>query len=1041
MKKRVFYLWIFLFAWEVNLSYGQQNEWENPVRYEWNKEEPHADFMIYENSQDAMQDEYARSPWYHSLNGTWKFTYSPTVEKSEKQFYKTDLQDAGWAELEVPSNWEMKGFGAPIYANIHYQWTPNPPYIDIDIPVGTYRKRFTVPQGWKDREVLLHFGSITGYAQIYLNGTRVGMTKASKTPAEFNITKYLSEGENLLAVQVYRWHDGSYMEDQDFWRLSGIERDVFLQAYPKLTIWDFFLKPDLDGRYKNGIFNASVDLRQFDANRVEEGILQLQLFDKKGKEVFSERKSFSVNGVITTVDFSGTLKNVEKWSAEKPNLYDCVITLQDHNRRQLGVTGYKAGFRKIEIKNAKLMVNGVPTYIKGVNRHEHNDTLGHVPTREIMMHDLRLLKQFNFNAVRTCHYPNDPLWYKLCDRYGIYLVDEANIETHGMGSVPYFKDTIPHPAYRPEWAPAHVDRINRMVERDKNHACIIGWSLGNECGNGKVFHDEYLRLKKYDPSRFVQFEQAWETWNTDVVCPMYPNMGRIREYRNSGKQRPYIMCEYAHAQGNSNGNFKDIWDEIYDSPNLQGGFIWDFMDQGFKITPCDGDDRVYWTYNGKMGSYVWPVEENSGADGVMAANGIPKPSAYEVKKVYQYIQFREKDLNKGLIFIKNRYDFTDLDEYDFAWEVYKNGRKTDTGRFNLSLAPHAEKEIRLNLPAIPDDGNEYFLNLYAYKREATELIPAHYEVAKEQFKLGMGNFFEHLPAASGELSYEVADKVLVFRSGNVSGKLDLKTGMLFDYALNGKMPLKKYPEPAFWRAPVDNDFGNQMPGRTGVWRSAHVNRRVTDVVVGEKTVQGLPVKVSFMLSDILVPYTVDYLIRPNGSVQVTASISMKDKSLPELPRFGMRMELDGGYEDLSYYGRGPVENYIDRYSSAFIGRYEDQVKNQFYPYIRPQETGNKTDIRWLALTDREGTTLKVTGVQPIAFSALHYAPEDLDPGLTRKMQHTIDVLPQKNIFLHVDLKQRGLGGDNSWGMFPHNEYRLFEKEYSYSYILELSDTY
>ena len=548
-------------------------------------------------------------------------------------------------------------------------------------------------------------------------------------------------------------------------------------------------------------------------------------------------------------------------------------------------------------------------------------------------------------------------------------------------------------------------------------------------------------MKKYDPGRFVQFEQAWEDWNTDVVCPMYPNMWKITEYRKSGKQRPFIMCEYAHAQGNSNGNFKDLWDIIYDSPNLQGGFIWDFMDQGFKVKTEPRDGRTYWTYNGKMGSYKWLEDKkgelNTGTDGLISANGIPKPQAYEVKKVYQYIQFIAKDLGKGIISIKNRYDFTNLDEYAFMWEIYKNGEKISTGDFNVDLKPHEEKEIRLSLPVIPEDGNEYFLNLYVYTRVATDLVPAGYEVAREQMQLNKSSFFTSLPPCSGKLSYETKDNILSFQSGGVSGKIDLKKGILFDYMINGKQPIRQYPEPAFWRAPIDNDFGNKMPVLAGVWRTAHVNRYVKKVTIGENNEKGLSVRVDWVLSDIQVPYTMEYLVRDNGTVIVTGSIDLTGTKLPELPRFGMRMELHQPYENLTYYGRGPFENYIDRYSGAFIGRYEDKVENQFYWYIRPQETGNKTDVRWLSLLDSEGQGVRITGLQPIAFSALHFSPEDLDPGLTRKLQHTIDIVPQKNIFLHVDLKQRGLGGDNSWGMYPHNEYRLLDKKYTYSYMIEL----
>lgn len=1039
MKKKTTILGLLLCL--ASLTWAQQNEWENPTRYEWNKEKPHVDFALYENAEDARTEDHSRSPWIHSLNGTWKFRYASSIEESVKDFYRTDLSEEGWQEIAVPSNWELKGFGEPIIRNIQYVFSPNPPFIDVENPVGTYRTWFTVPAGWDEREVMLHFGSISGYARVFVNGKQVGMTKASKSPAEFNVTSFLKEGKNLLAVQVYRWHDGSYMEDQDFWRLSGIERDVYLQAYPKLTIWDFFLRAGLDDNYKHGGFRGTVDLREFSGNRMKQGMVKLELLDKNGKKVWAQSRRFDREKQEETLSFSGTVSRVNQWNAEHPYLYDCVLTLADASGKPQSVTACKVGFRRIEIKNSKLLVNGVPVYIKGVNRHEHNDSLGHVQSRDIMMTDLKLMKQLNMNAVRTCHYPNHPLFYKLCDKYGFYVVDEANIETHGMGSVPYFKDTIPHPAYRPEWYAAHVDRITRLVEREKNHACVIGWSLGNECGNGKVFHDEYKRLKAYDPDRFVQFEQAWEDWNTDVVCPMYPSFGRMKEYRNSGKTRPYIMCEYAHAQGNSNGNIKDLWEVIYDSPNMQGGFIGDFMDQGFKTQTEDG--RTYWTYNGKMGSRRWledkKTELNTGTDGLISANGVLKPQAYEVKKVYQYIHFKAEDLSDGKISVRNLYDFTDLSAYDFRWQLVKNGVPADSGRFEVRLKPHASKEVKLSLPEIPEDGNEHYLNLYAYTREATELIPAGFEVAREQLKIGTGDFFAVQPKAEGQLTAEVKGNVLSFQSGRVSGKIDLKKGVLFQYALDGKSPLSQYPEPAFWRVPTDNDFGNKMPLLCGVWRTAHVNRSVRKVSVGEQDANGIRVTVDWMLEDVLVPYTMEYQICPDGSVVVTGSIDLTGRKLPELPRFGMRMELKKDYERLVYYGRGPEENYTDRCSSTFVGRYEDTVSNQFYPYIRPQETGNKTDVRWVSLLDAQGFGLKVTGLQPLAFTALHFTPEDLDPGLTRKLQHTVDVIPQKNVCLHVDLKQRGLGGDNSWGMYPHNEYRLLDKKYSYSYKLQLVD--
>lgn len=528
------------------VSYAHNNEWEDPIRYEWNKEMPR-----------ALEGNYG--DWI-SLNGDWKFSYAPSIPQSPAHCWSPEFDDSDWTTISVPSNWEIKGFGIPIYANIDYMWTPNPPYIDIDIPVGTYRRAFEISDRWVGKELMLCFGSISGYAQVWVNGTRIGMSKVAKSPAEFDVTDYVHVGTNQITVQVYRWHDGSYLEDQDYWRLSGIERDVTLTALPKLSIWDCCVRADLDNNYRNGILAANVKVRQFNGNNLKNGIVYFSLKDKNGKDVYSGKRRFNVLKDINDIKFDANIPNVKKWSAETPELYDCKILLCDSNGNAIHQANVRTGFRKVEFKGSSLLVNGVKTYIRGVNRHEHNDTLGHVQTREIMLHDLKLMKEHNINAIRLSHYPQHPDFYDLCDEYGFYLVDEANIETHGMGSVPYFTDTVSHPAYREEWASAHRDRIARMVERDKNHPSIIGWSLGNECGNGKVFHEEYARLKKEDPWRFVQFEQAMEDENTDIICPMYPYYSRIEAYAKSGKTRPYIMCEYAHGMGNSNGNLRDLWD-------------------------------------------------------------------------------------------------------------------------------------------------------------------------------------------------------------------------------------------------------------------------------------------------------------------------------------------------------------------------------------------------------------------------------------------------------------------------------------------------
>ncbi|HEU4902968.1 MAG TPA: glycoside hydrolase family 2 TIM barrel-domain containing protein, partial [Flavisolibacter sp.] len=757
------------------------------------------------------------------------------------------------------------------------------------------------------------------------------MTKASKSPAEFNITNYLKKGTNVLAVQVFRWHDGSYLEDQDFFRISGIERDVYLYALPKLAVWDFYLKPDLDAAYTDGTFSADVDLRQFGGNTVKEGKLTIDILDKNGKAVFSQEKTFTVGADSShSVHFAGTVKNPLKWSAEAPNLYDCILTLANgQGASAVRYTGAKIGFRKVEIRNAQLLINGVPTYVHGVNRHEHDPVNGHVPNKELMIRDIQLMKQFNINADRTSHYPNDPLWYKLCDKYGLYLVDEANIETHGMGAtLQGWFDTTIHPAYLPQWAPAYFDRIVRLAERDKNHPSVIIWSMGNETGNGKVFHDAYLWLKRRDSLRPVQFEQAGEDWNTDIVCPMYPGIRDMKRYgADQSKTRPYIMCEYSHAMGNSNGNFQEYYDIIRSSKNMQGGFIWDWVDQGMQTTTTDG--RKFFAYGGDLGGYHLQNDENFCANGLVAADRTPHPGLYEVKKVYAKILFKAKDLAKGQLTIENIYDFTALDQFNFSWQLVRNGDKVKEGTFAVSLAPHQQKDIALQLPAFAaNDGGEYFLNVYAFTKMATELVPAGHEVAREQFKLA-GDYFANAPKATTQLQAKKEGNRLTFSAGNVQGEFDLQQGRLARYqAASERRGFTPVPEPYFWRAPTDNDFGNNMQVSLGVWRTAHVNRKVKNVTAGEQSTEGLPIKVEYELTGINVPYTVDYLIQNDGSIRVTSSIDMAGRDLPELPRFGMRMELPSQYNHLRYYGRGPWENYSDRNTASFIGLYTDSVQNQ-----------------------------------------------------------------------------------------------------------------
>ncbi|MCR8666184.1 DUF4981 domain-containing protein [Aestuariibaculum sp. M13] len=1019
----------------VNLGFAQnsKNEWENPGIIDRNKEKGRSSFVLYHDEACAATSLTETSEYYQSLNGTWKFNIVKKPSERPLDFYKVDLDDSNWNAINVPSNWEIEGYDTPIYTNVTYPFPKNPPFIDETYnPVGSYRTTFKISKDWDDKEVILHFGSISGYARIFLNGEEVGMTKASKTAAEFNVTKYLNEGNNVLAVQVFRWHDGSYLEDQDFWRLSGIERDVYLQAMPKTTIWDYFAQANLDDTYTNGLFNVDIDLRQFGKKAAKNQVASIRLLDAKGKEVHSEEKKIS--GSDKSVYFSATINNVEKWSAESPYLYRYIISLVDKKNTQ--VISKKIGFRKVEIKEAQLMVNGEPLMVNGVNLHEHDGISGHKPNRETMLLDLKVMKQNNINSIRMSHYPHDPYLYELADEYGFYIVDEANIETHAMGAEKQgWFDKEKHPAYLPEWAPAHLDRMKRMLEQDKNATSIILWSMGNECGNGPVFYEGYKWLKERDKTRFVQFEQADENADTDIVCPMYPGIDYMKDYAKSDKQRPFIMCEYSHAMGNSNGNFQEYRDIMNTSKKMQGGFIWDWVDQGLKTETEDG--RMFWAYGGDLGGENLQHDQNFCANGLVSADRTPHPALEEVKKVFQSIAFK---LNGNKLQVTNEYNFTNLDQYTFKWVLKANGAKVDEGSFEISALPNESKDVILNLPMLDGD-KEYYLDVYGYTKNEAPLVPAGHEIAREQFKLGSYSYFDNISTSEGKIIYEVFRDVLHFAAGNIIGDLDLKSGKLFQYrfADSHSKIISQFPEPFFWRAPTDNDYGNKMPERLGDWKFAHQDLKVKRVEVGEKTVSGLPVKAEFIISKLDVPYTVEYLIQNDGSINITASIDMEGKELPELPRFGMRMVLDGSFDNLAYYGRGPWENYSDRNTSSFLGMYNDTVKNQYtWEYIRPQEAGYKTDVRWLTLENSANQGLQIIGAQPLGFSALHMSTEALDGGTFKSQTHPTDIVVENDkVYLHIDLKQRGVGGDNSWGAYPHKPYRLHDKQYTYSYQIKL----
>ena len=1021
-------------------------EWQNPELTQQGQEAPRASFQLRERLAGTAADT-ARSPWQLSLNGTWKFNYVDRPADRPLDFFRLGFDDGPWRTIQVPSNWEVQGFGTPIYTNITYPFPKNQPYIDPAYnPVGTYRRTFAVPAGWAGKQVLLHFGSISGCAFVYVNGQRVGLSKAAKSPAEFDITKYLRPGANELAVQVLRWHDGSYLEDQDFWRLSGLDRAVTLLALPRHTIWDFFAHADLDASYKNGQFSSEVTLRSF--GPAPAASLAASLLDPAGRVVWQQRQAVAAPTAAGThpVQLRGTVPQVQPWSAEQPTRYQLRLVLADAQGQPLAATSTYLGFRKVEIKNAQLLVNGVPVEVHGVNRHEHEPATGHVVSEALMRRDLALMKQHNINAVRGSHYPNDERWLALCDELGFYLVDEANIETHAYGAeLQGWFDKTKHPAYLPQWKAAHRDRISRLVERDKNHPSVIIWSLGNECGNGPVFHEAYAWLKQRDPSRPISFEQAGEDTDTDIVAPMYPGMNSMRRYAEAtDKTRPYIMCEYAHSMGNGQGNFQEYWDLIRAHPHMQGGFIWDWVDQGIQTQTADG--RSYFAYGGDLGGQHLQNDENGCADGLVATDRTPHPGLLEVKKVYQDIRFSAAAPASGRLTVSNGFAFTNLSGYAFRWELLRNGALVKAGSLAVgALGPRQQKEVRLPLPALrAEPGTEYALNVFATTRAAAPLLPAGHEVAREQWVLtpaAVTFAAGPAPASASPLEIKRDGDKLTWVAGAVRGEFDTKQGRLTDLRRGEQRLPASFPEPYFWRAPTDNDFGNNMPQRLGAWRTAHANRPVQRVVVGEQSAAGLPITVEYLLADLGVPYTVAYLLQPDGAVRITASIDLAGKQLPELPRFGMRLEVPRRYDQLRYYGRGPQENYSDRNTAALLGVYQDSVRREFpATYIRPQEYGYHTDLRWLTLTDAQGHGLRVEAAgQPLCFSALPFRTEDLDPGLTKKQQHPTDLKPHGQTWLHLDLAQRGVGGDNSWGALPHDAYRLLAPQYRYSYTLRVLD--
>ncbi len=1030
-------------------------DWENPAMFDQNKEKPHATLIPFQTEHEALTQKRHQSIYYKTLSGTWKFNWVKKPADRPVDFYKPEYDVSGWSEIPVPANWELQGYGIPIYVNHQYAFSDykrpvssemkfvekiypaNPGKVPHDYnPVGSYRRTFTVPEDWKDRQFFIQFGAVKSAFYLWINGQKVGYSQGSKTPAEWDITNYLKEGENVIAAEVYRWSDGSYLEAQDFWRISGIERDVYLYSTPKVRIRDYFAKPDLDTEYKNGVFSLDVELANH-TSKLKSGnySVKYNIYDEGNFSLSSQEAEVKINKKESaTVNLSGTIKDVKKWTAETPDLYTLVISLLNSDGETVETVSSKIGFRKIEIINEVFHINGVPVTIKGVNRHEHDQYKGHVVSEEAMIKEIALMKQFNINAVRTCHYPNDERFYDLCDKYGLYVTDEANVESHGMY---YGKYSL---AKKPEWTPAHVDRNMRMVERDKNHPCVIVWSMGNEAGDGEVFTAVYKAIKERDPSRPIHYERAIMGDNTDIFCPQYPSVKALENYASKHQTKPYISSEYSHAMGNSNGNLVDLWKVFNRDRNdqMQGGYIWDWIDQALVKKAEDGTE--FWAYGGDFGKNM-PTDYNFVCNGIISADYTPHPAIWEVKYAYQNVKIERVDREYR---ITNMHDFIDLSDYEISWTTTRDGKFWKSGVLeDINLKPGESKDIFIDTGAKisfddPED-HEFFTDFSVKLKSDKSFREAGFEVAHEQFTPSTKVVIQKSDIAednSPALKMEETSNNFIIKGLQFTIMFDKESGTISSYEMNGTELIKKGPQVNFWRPANDNDKGSNMLGRLGIWREVSRNLKPENVTAYKTDENRVYLTTKYNFKAIEASQTVVQIINGKGKIEVTSTFETSKTDLPNMPRVGMRWEMPVNFDNLKYFGRGPQENYIDRNHSAFVGIYESKVADQYFNYVRPQENGYKTDVRWFELRNENGMGLKISGDPVIGFSTLHNPIEDFDMEDLNDYRHTNDIVKKDGVFICTDLKQMGVGGDDSWGAQPMEKYQIPAKNYQYSFTIE-----
>ncbi len=986
--------------------FSQSSDWENPAIFQINKEPGRHLIIPFDDENSALLNKPGKSPYYQLLNGQWKFKLSKNPSERAKDFFKPSFDVSGWDEIKVPANWELEGYDIPIYVNTTYPFTwnkgrPVPPNIPDDYnPVGSYRTKFNIPADWIEREVFIHFGAVKSAFYIWINGEKVGYSQGSKLPAEFNITPYMNKGANELAIEVYRWSDGSYLECQDFWRISGIERDVFIYSTPKVYINDFFVHPRLDQKYQDGKFSLDVELSN---TKEEKGhrLISYKILDQK-KVLLNDSLEVKLDGnKKRTVSFPEKLiVSPRKWSAEKPGLYTLLISMKDAKGNILQSLSHQVGFRSVEIKNGQLMVNGVPIYIKGVNRHEHDQVTGHVISKELMLEDIKLMKQLNINTVRNAHYPTDPYWYELCDRYGLYVIDEANIESHGMGYGPesLAKDST--------WTAAHMERYIRMVERDKNYTSIITWSMGNEAGDGETFKKMYAWSKQRDPSRPVQYERAEEEKHTDIVCPMYADIATIEKYALKKQERPLILCEYVHSMGNSVGGLKDYWDVIYKYDHLQGGCIWDWSDQAFLRTDSNGIQ--YYAYGGDFGPEDVPSDSSFCSNGITRADRSLLPQAYEVKKVYQNVEITSAGKQPGIFKILNRYSFTNLDQFDVSWKIHDGNKMIATDTISpINLLPGKSKIVSVNIPVIDAaPGGEYFIDFSVTTKNETKLVPKGYEVAWEQFELPVqvpGKFMLETVSLP-KLSLEKNSETIQVGNKTFSVNFNVKEGKISSYHYKGKKLIHDGPELQFTRPLTQNDY---MDGYF-LWKEQNITRLKKSVEEIKSTITRdnkaeIHVILNYsagIVGDI--KSTMTYTILGNGEIYLKTLIE-PEGYIRNWAKLGLQMHVSP-LDHVSFLGKGPHATYLDRQASGKVALYNFNVEDLWAHYVVPQENANRMNVRWVNLTSNQGEGIYLEGSVPMNFSAYYYS----DSNITMA-KHINELIKKETLTVNFDLEQFGIG--------------------------------